>query len=91
MRRTLAGHAPPLSDQNARFLPAAWRGTGSRRARQRLAEIDVELTKVTTKFSENVLDSTNAFELVVTDEATAGRPSAQRSRRRAPERRVEEG
>ncbi len=34
----------------------------------KLAEIDVELAKLTTKFSENVLDSTNAFELLVTDE-----------------------
>jgi oligopeptidase A len=43
----------------------------------RLAEIDVELTKVTTKFSENVLDSTNAFELIVTDEAKlAGLPQS---------------
>src|SRR4029077_10183787 len=33
--------------------------------KQRLEEIDVELTKVTTKFGENVLDSTNAFELIV--------------------------
>ena len=31
----------------------------------RLAEIDVELSKLTTRFSENVLDSTNAFELVI--------------------------
>jgi len=37
--------------------------------KKRLAEIDVELTKQTTKFSENVLDSTNAFELVLTGEA----------------------
>src|SRR5580704_10317539 len=43
--------------------------------KKRMAEIDVELTKVTTKFSENVLDSTNAFELVITDEAKlAGLP-----------------
>ncbi|HKD09412.1 MAG TPA: M3 family metallopeptidase [Bryobacteraceae bacterium] len=43
--------------------------------KKRLAEIDVELTRQTTKFSENVLDSTNAFELVVTDEsALAGLP-----------------
>ncbi len=37
--------------------------------------MDVELSKLTTKFSENVLDSTNAFELVVTDESKlAGLP-----------------
>ena len=43
--------------------------------KKRMAEIDVELTRVTTKFSENVLDSTNAFELIITDEAKlAGLP-----------------
>jgi oligopeptidase A len=43
--------------------------------KKRMAEIDVELSKVTTKFSENVLDSTNAFELIITDEAKlAGLP-----------------
>ena len=36
----------------------------------RLKEIDVALAEVTTKFSENVLDSTNAYELLVTGEAT---------------------
>ena len=35
----------------------------------RLSEIDVELSKLTTKFSENVLDSTNVFELIITDES----------------------
>jgi oligopeptidase A len=35
----------------------------------RLEQIDVELSKLTTKFGENVLDSTNAFELVITDES----------------------
>ena len=34
----------------------------------RAKEIDVELAQVTTKFSENVLDATNAFDLVITDE-----------------------
>jgi len=34
----------------------------------RLKEIDVALTEVTTKFSENVLDSTNAYELLIEDE-----------------------
>ncbi|MDQ6707069.1 MAG: M3 family metallopeptidase [Acidobacteriota bacterium] len=43
--------------------------------KRRLAEIDVELTRLTTKFSENVLDSTNAFELIVEDEGKlAGLP-----------------
>jgi len=43
--------------------------------KKRMAEIDIELTKITTKFSENVLDSTNAFEMVVTDKAQlAGLP-----------------
>ncbi len=41
----------------------------------RLSELDVELTKLTTKFGENVLDSTNVFELLITDEAKlAGLP-----------------
>jgi len=34
----------------------------------KLANLDVELSKLTTKFGENVLDATNAFELVVIDE-----------------------
>jgi len=43
--------------------------------KERLAAIDVELAKLTTKFAENVLDSTNAFELVLTDEKQlAGMP-----------------
>src|ERR1039457_6580736 len=37
--------------------------------KKRLEEIDVELTQITTRFAENVLDSTNAFELVLTNEA----------------------
>ena len=41
----------------------------------RLEAIDVELTRLTTKFSENVLDSTNAFELTIDDPAgLAGLP-----------------
>ncbi|MDQ6665365.1 MAG: M3 family metallopeptidase [Acidobacteriota bacterium] len=43
--------------------------------KRRLAAIDVELTGLTTKFSENVLDSTNAFELIIEDESKlAGLP-----------------
>ena len=37
--------------------------------KKRLEEIDVELSALTTRFSEHVLDSTNAFELVIADES----------------------
>src|SRR5690242_15951575 len=36
--------------------------------KQRLEAIDVELSQLTTRFSEHVLDSTNAFELLLTAE-----------------------
>src|ERR1700683_2740420 len=60
--------------------------------KKRMAEIDVELTKITTKFSENVLDSTNAFELIITDEAKlAGLPpsSIDAARQNAEAKKVE--
>jgi oligopeptidase A len=45
--------------------------------KQQLEQLDVELTTVTTKFSQNVLDATNAFELILTDEAQlAGLPES---------------
>jgi oligopeptidase A len=45
--------------------------------KRKLQEYDVELTRLTTKFSENVLDSTNEFELMVTDESKlAGLPQS---------------
>jgi oligopeptidase A len=37
--------------------------------KNRIAAIDSELSKITKKYSENVLDATNAWELVITDEA----------------------
>ena len=41
----------------------------------RLQELDVELNTITTRFAQNVLDATNAFELLVTDDARlAGLP-----------------
>lgn len=41
----------------------------------RLKEIDIELAGLTTKFGQNVLDDTNAFELVLTGESSlAGLP-----------------
>lgn len=38
--------------------------------KKRLSEIDVELATITLRYSQNVLDATNAFELLVEDEAT---------------------
>ncbi len=35
--------------------------------KKRLAEIDVELAQITLRYGQNVLDSTNAFELVITE------------------------
>jgi len=46
-------------------------------AKQRLAEINAQLAQRTQKYTENVLDSTNDWELFVTDEATlAGLPTS---------------
>ncbi len=43
----------------------------------RLAAIDVELSTLTTKFAENVLDSTNEFDLVIaTESGLAGLPES---------------
>jgi oligopeptidase A len=61
--------------------------------KQKLREIDVELTRVTTKFTENVLDSTNEFELMVVDEMKlAGLPpSAIDAARQSAESKGREG
>jgi oligopeptidase A len=73
--------AKSLSGARLRFLTKtldSFRRCGAELApagKTRLAEIDVELSKCTTKFSENVLDSTNSWELIITDEASlAGLP-----------------
>ncbi len=75
--------AHALSGAKARFLKKtveSFRRHGAEldaAGKQRLQEIDVELSKLTTKFSENVLDSTNAYELVIHDEAKlAGLPES---------------
>jgi oligopeptidase A len=53
-------------------------------SKSRVEALRVELSRVQTTFSNNVLDSTNAFELVVTDEAdVAGLPESARSQARA--------
>jgi oligopeptidase A len=47
--------------------------------KKKLEQLDVELTEITTKFAEHVLDATNAFELVITEEAQlAGLPESAR-------------
>ena len=66
--------AAALSPARKRFLRktlADFRRSGAElepSQKQRLLEINVELTKLTTKFSENVLDATNAFQLIIQDE-----------------------
>lgn len=48
-------------------------------AKRELEAIDVSLSQLTTRFAQNVLDSTNAFELVVNDPAhLAGLPESAR-------------
>lgn len=61
--------------------------------KKRLEEIDVELTRTTTRFAENVLDSTNAFELLIASEADlAGLPpTAVASARESAARKGQEG
>lgn len=61
--------------------------------KKRLAEIHVELATLTTKFSQNVLDATNAFELVIEDERQlAGLPdSAIQAARAEAERKGKKG
>ena len=53
-------------------------------AKQRVETIKVELSRLQTKFSENVLDATNAFELIVTDEEKlAGLPESVKAQAKA--------
>jgi oligopeptidase A len=61
--------------------------------KKRLEAIDVELTQITTRFAENVLDSTNAFELVLVKQSDlAGLPpTAVASARESAERKGLEG
>jgi oligopeptidase A len=73
--------AAALSGERRRFLDKTietFRRHGAdldAAGKKRLEAIDVELAQVTTKFGENVLDSTNAFELLITDETQlAGLP-----------------
>jgi oligopeptidase A len=52
--------------------------------KQQLEQLEVELAQITTKFSQNVLDETNDYELLITDEARlAGLPESARAAARA--------
>ena len=75
--------AQAISPTRKRFLKKtldSFRRSGAEldpAGKARLLEINVELAKVTTKFSENVLDATNAFELVIENESElAGLPES---------------
>jgi oligopeptidase A len=77
--------AEKLAPVHRRFLTktvASFRRAGAdlpREKKRRLEELNVALTKATTKFSENVLDATNAFELIVDkEEQLAGLPESAR-------------
>src|SRR5438270_4103646 len=81
-----SGESETLAPVHRRYLEKTIRGF--RRAgadldaagKKKLEELDVALTKVTTKFAENVLDSTNAFELLITDEEKlSGLPESART------------
>lgn len=82
--------AKRLSPTKARFLEKTlreFRRHGAElddRGKAKLREIDVELAKLTTRFSQNVLDETNAFELIITDEQKLqGLPESARKAARA--------
>lgn len=91
--------ARALTGTRARFLKKtmdSFRRHGAElddAGKKRLNEIDVALTKATTKFSQNVLDSTNEWELLVKEEAQlAGLPpSALAAARQSAEAKGHEG
>ncbi|MFO7565030.1 MAG: M3 family metallopeptidase [Enhygromyxa sp.] len=70
----------PTRARLLRKLLDAFRRNGAElddEGKRRLAELEIELAQTTTKFSQNVLDSTNEYELLITDEARlAGLPAS---------------
>lgn len=71
---------PPVQQRFIRETMADFRESGADLpddAKKRIAEIDAELSRITKEYAEHVLDSTNAWELVVTDPARlAGLPES---------------
>ena len=78
-----AGHLAPVHQRFLRKTVTGFRRAGAdldEAGKRKLEDIDIELTKATTKFAENVLDATNAYELLITDEAKlAGLPESART------------
>src|SRR5882724_7010734 len=78
--------AAGLEPTRRRFLDksqAVFRRSGAQLdqdKKERLKAIDCELSLITTRFSQNVLDSTNDFEILIEDEAAlAGLPDSARA------------
>jgi len=76
-----SSEVPTLNPVQRRFLKKTVDGFRRHGAelddegKRKLQEVEVELSRLTTKYSENVLDATNAFEYLITDEARlAGLP-----------------
>jgi oligopeptidase A len=73
-------HLDPIAKRFVDETLADFRQSGSDLPpdrKQRIAEIEAELSKLTKQYAEHVLDSTNAWELVITDEAKlAGLPDS---------------
>jgi oligopeptidase A len=85
-----SGEAPALEGTRKRFLKKTIDGFKRHGAdldaagKEKLRAIDVELAMITTKFGQNVLDATNAFEMIITDESKlAGLPESARAAARA--------
>jgi oligopeptidase A len=82
--------AKSLDPTHARLLQRrldAFRQAGAQlgdEEKQQLEHLEVELAQLTTKFNQNVLDQTNDYELIITDEARlAGLPESARAAARA--------
>ena len=78
-----AAHLTGLHRRNFTKTMDAFRRAGAEldpAGKKRSEAIDIELANVSTKYSENVLDATNAYELYLTDEAQlAGLPPSARA------------
>ena len=74
--RALTGHRKRFLEKTLRYFVRHGAALEPEQ-KQRLTAIDVALTKVTLKYSQNLLDATNAFELLVEDKGElAGLPDS---------------